>query len=121
MEFSRQEPLNSFVQHDSWRDLSVFDPHVFYGTYNLSAEPGDIISFDNLFFGIILLKDWFSKEDGQESCIFYLGTLIHCVKFVKNLEELSSGTWWKLKTSFQISVSNWRMKIEIWHPSMVNQ
>ena len=46
---SNQEPLITFVPDDSIKDLLGFNTTTIYEEYNLSQNPVDIVSFDNIF------------------------------------------------------------------------
>ena len=49
IEIAPQEPVISFMFDDSMRDLLGFNARTKYEEYNLSSNPVDIISFDNIF------------------------------------------------------------------------
>ena len=49
IEFSRQEPLFSFLPNDSIRDLLGFNATTLSEDYNRPPNPVDILSFDNIF------------------------------------------------------------------------
>ena len=49
IEISRQKTLTSFTPDDSTRDLFGFNPETKYEKDNLSPNPVDILSFDNIF------------------------------------------------------------------------
>ena len=49
IEISPQGSVFSFMFDDSIRDLSGFHPFTFYEENNLSTNPVDILSFDNIF------------------------------------------------------------------------
>ena len=49
IEISRQEPLISSLPNDCIRNLLVFNAVTIYEEYNLSSNPVDILSFDNIF------------------------------------------------------------------------
>ena len=49
IEFSRQEPLISFLPGVSIRDLSGFNPETLYEKHKLSPDPVNIASFDDVF------------------------------------------------------------------------
>ena len=48
-EISPQGPIFSFLFDDSIRDLLGFNARTIYEEYNLSRNPVDILSFDNIF------------------------------------------------------------------------
>ena len=50
IEISAQGPVISFIFDDSIRDLLGFFARTLYEEYNLSANPVEIISFNNIFF-----------------------------------------------------------------------
>ena len=49
IEISSQGPIVSFLPDDSIRDILGFNATTLYEEYNLSPNPVDILSFDNLF------------------------------------------------------------------------
>ena len=49
IKISPQGPVISFMHNDSIRDLLGFDSRVIFGGYNISNNPVDILSFDNIF------------------------------------------------------------------------
>ena len=49
IEISTQGPIITFVPDDSIRDLLGFNKTTIYEEYNLSPNPVDILSFDNIF------------------------------------------------------------------------
>ena len=49
IEISTQGPIITFVQDDSIRDLIGFIKTTIYEEYNLSSNPVDILSFNNIF------------------------------------------------------------------------
>ena len=49
IEISIQGPVIAFVPDDSTRDLLGFNKTTIYAEYNLSPNPVDILSFDNIF------------------------------------------------------------------------
>ena len=49
IEISTQGPVITFVPDDSIRDLLGFNKSTIYEKYNLSPNPVDILSFDNIF------------------------------------------------------------------------
>ena len=54
---STQGPIITFKPDDSIRDLLRYNKTTLYEEYNLSPNPVDILSFDNIFVETILLKD----------------------------------------------------------------
>ena len=50
IELSPQGPVISFVLNDSIRNLLGFHETILYKEYNLSPNPVDVLSFDNIFF-----------------------------------------------------------------------
>ena len=49
IEISQTGPIISFVIEDSIRNLLGFDQTILYNEYNLSPNPVDILSFENIF------------------------------------------------------------------------
>ena len=61
IEISPQGPVISFMFDDSVRDLLGFNARTLYEEYNLSANPVDIISFNNIFIGTDIAKGMIFK------------------------------------------------------------
>ena len=61
IENSRQEPLISFICGDSGRDLSGFNPETKYDKDNLSPNPLDSFSFNNIFLETDIARGMFFK------------------------------------------------------------
>ena len=56
IEISTQGPVITFVPDDSIRDLLGFNRTTIYEEYNLSPNPVDIISFNNIFIETVIAK-----------------------------------------------------------------
>ena len=65
-EISTQGPIISFMFDDSMRDLLGFNARTLYEEYNLSPNPVDIISFNNLFIETDIAKGliFMGKQSG---------------------------------------------------------
>ena len=66
IESSRQEPLIGFTPDDSISNLLGFIANTIFEEYNISPNPVDILSFDNVFLSMILPMEQFSKEAEAE-------------------------------------------------------
>ena len=55
-EISTQGPVITFVPHDSIRDLLGFNKTSIFEEYNLSPNPVDILSIDNIFLECIIAQ-----------------------------------------------------------------
>ena len=63
---SRTEPFIHFVQDDSIRNLLGFDPVVKYEKFELSPNPVDILSFDDIFLKTDIANGVFLEGNQQE-------------------------------------------------------
>ena len=61
IEISPQGPIISFIFDDSIRDLLGFNARTLYEEYNLSTNPVDIISFNNIFIETDIAKGMIFK------------------------------------------------------------
>ena len=57
VEILPQGPIFGFVFDDNFGNLIGFDETILWQEYNLSLNPVDILSFDNFFSNVILLKE----------------------------------------------------------------
>ena len=61
IEISTQGPLTTFIPDDSIRHLLGFDKKTKFEGYNLSPNPVDILSFDNIFLECNIAQGMFFK------------------------------------------------------------
>ena len=103
LEISTQGPSVSFLQDDSMRNVLGFDSAVLYDKYNLSPNPVEILSFDNIFLETDVAQGLIFQ--GKRTGIFIILQWMWILGISKlNLsEEEFNGIWWRVKTLFQIS------------------
>ena len=99
IEISTQGPLNSLQTDDSIRDLLGFNKSTKYEEYNLSANPVDILSFDNILLECEIAQGMFFKS--KRSGIFHNFTMDvdPCYKYI---EKFRSGVQWYMMESKDI-------------------
>ena len=73
IEISQTGPKIRFVMEDSIRNLVGFDETILYNEYNLSLNPVDISSFDNIFIECDIAQGMIYK--GRRSCIIHNWTM----------------------------------------------
>ena len=66
MEISKQKPVNSFPPKDSIREVVGFIAVTIYEEDNLSLNPVDILSFDNIFLGADISQAMICKGKRSE-------------------------------------------------------
>ena len=81
----------SFNHDDSRRELLAFDSVVIYEQYNLSPNPVEILSFDNMFMETNIAQGMTSQIDLQQFFIHLRWTLIPVVDKLKKLEVAFGG------------------------------
>ena len=82
---------NSFNHDDSGRELLGFDSVVIYEQYNLSPNPVEILSFDNLFMETNIAQGMTSQIDLQQFFIHLRWTLIPVIDELKKSEVVFRG------------------------------
>ena len=92
---------------DSIRYLLGFDATILGKEYNLSTDPVDIISFDNIFIETDIAKRMISKE--KRSGIIMKFKLSVSPGYIDS-NEVFTGICWKQRTLSQVSHSNGKMK-----------
>ena len=73
MEKSKKQPLFIFLPDDCIRDLLGFNATTIYGECNVSLNPVDILSFDNIFRHTNIAQEMISK--GRRFGIFHNFTM----------------------------------------------
>ena len=100
---SPQGPIISFMFDDSIRDLLGFHAITLYEEFNLSTNPVDILSFDNIFIECDIARGMIYQ--GQQSNIIHNWTMTvnHGFKYV---ERFAGGISWYMMESKDINSSN---------------
>ena len=65
VEISQTGPINSFVMENSIGKLLGFDETLLYNEYNLSPNPVDILSFDNIFLETDIAQGMIFKNESS--------------------------------------------------------
>ena len=73
IEISPQGPIITFIPDDSIRELLGFNKTTIYEEYNLSQNPVDILSFDNIFLECDIAQGMIFK--GRKSNIIHIWTM----------------------------------------------
>ena len=110
IEFSNEESAISFTPDDSIRDLLGFNKTTKYEKYNLSPNPVDIISFDNIFIETNIAQGMIFKQKRTGLIHKFTMTVIPGYKYV---ERFAGGVaWYMLHTNDFISSINFKLKNE---------
>ena len=96
IEISTQGPVITFVQDDSIRDLLGFNRTTIFGEYNLSPNPVDILSFDNIFLESNIARGMIFK--GKRSGIIHNFTMDVDPGY-KYIEKFRGGVQWYMMES----------------------
>ena len=91
IEILRQGPIITFVPNDSIRDLLGFNKTTIFEEYNLSPNPVDILSFDNIFIETDIAKGMIFK--GKRSGIIMNFTMDVDPGY-KYIEKFHGGVQW---------------------------
>ena len=103
VETSRQEPLINFVQNDSIGDILSFDPVAIYEQFNLSHNPVEILSFDNVFLGSDIAQRMIPQAKRLGTIHVLTMDIDPGYKTINNLRGKFYGKRWKEESLFQIS------------------
>ena len=108
IEISTQGPIITFVPDDSIGDLLGFNKTTIFEEYNLSSNPVDILSFDNIFFECNIAKGMILR--GKRSGIIhnftmdvdpgykYIETFRGCIQwYMMESKDIISSICFKLK------------------------
>ena len=99
IQLSTQGPLITVVPNDRIRDLLGFNKIIKYEENNLSLNPVDILSFDNIFFECVIVQGMIFQ--GKRSAIIH-----NCTMDVNSgyqyIEKIGSGVQWYLRESKDI-------------------
>ena len=99
IEISTQGPVITFVPDDSIRDLLGFNKTTIFEEYNLSPNPVDILSFDNIFLECNIAQGMIFK--GKRSGIIHTFT-IDVDPGYKYIEKFRGGIQWYMMESKDI-------------------
>ena len=106
IEISTQGPVITFVPDDSITELLGFNKTTIFEEYNLSSDPVDILSFDNIFLEYDIAQGMIFKS--RKSNIIHNCTMTVDPVY-KYVEKFSGGVQWYMMESkilFQVFVSN---------------
>ena len=108
IEISPQGPIIGFVFDDSIRNLLGFNEIILYNEYNLSPNPVDILSFDNIFLECDSAEAMIFE--GRRSGIIHNWTMTVGPGY-KYTEKFSGGiTWYMTETKDVISSISFKLK-----------
>ena len=110
IEISSQGPLISFLPDDSIRSLLGFNASTIYEEYNLSPNPVDILSFDNIFIECDIAQGMIFK--GKRSGIIHNFTM-NVDPGYKYIDKFHGGVqWYMVETKDIISSICFKLKNE---------
>ena len=108
IEISNEESAISFIPDDSIRDLLGFNKTSIYEKYNLSPNPVDIISFDNIFTESNIAQGMIFK--GKRSGVVHNFTMTANPGY-KYVERFAGGiSWYAMNNIDVISSFIFRIK-----------
>ena len=110
IEISAQGPIITFVPDDSIGDLLGFNKTTIFEEYNLSPNPVDILSFDNIFIETDIAKGMIFRE--KRSGII-MNFTIDVDPGYKYIEKFHGGVqWYMMESKDVISSICFRLKNE---------
>ena len=110
VEIKPQGPIIGFVFDDSIGSLLGFNETILYEEYNLSNNPVEILSFDNIFLETDIAQGMIFK--GKRSGIIFNFTMTVDPGY-KYVEKFSGGiSWYMLESKDFISSINFKLKNE---------
>ena len=110
IEISPQRPVVSFSPNDSIGDLLGFNKTTIYEEYNLSPNPVDILSFDNIFLECDIVQGMIFK--GKRSGIIFTFRMDVNPGY-KHIEKVRGGVqWYMMDTKDIISSICFKLKNE---------
>ena len=110
IEISTQGPVKTFVPDDSIRDLLGFNKTTIFEEYNLSPNPVDILSFDNIFLECDIAQGMIFK--GRKSNIIHNWTMTVDPGY-KYVERFYGGiSWYMMQSKDIISSICFKLKNE---------
>ena len=110
IEISPQRPIIGFVFDDSMKNLLGFHETILYKQYNLSPNPVDIISFDNIFIETDIAKGMNFKGKRSGNIHNFTINVNSGYKFVECFSE--GFTWYMMETKDVISSISSKLKNE---------
>ena len=116
IEISNQESARSFRPQDSIGPLLGFNKRTIYEEYNLSDNPVDILSFDNIFIEIDIARGMIFK--GKRSGIIFNFTM-NVNPGYKYIHKFHGGTQWYMMES-KDNISSIRFKLKNEHGNLVS-
>ena len=110
VETKPQEPIIGFVFDDSIGSLQGFNETILYEEYNLSPNPVDILSFDNIFLETDIAQGMIFR--GKRSGVIHNFTMDVDPGY-KYIEKFRGGIqWYMMNTKDFISSINFKLKNE---------
>ena len=110
IEISTQGPIITFIPDDSIGDLLGFNKTTIFEEYNLSPNPVDILSFDNIFIETDIAKGMIFK--GKRTGIFHNFTMDVDLGY-EYIEKFYGGVqWYIMKSKDIISTICFKLKNE---------
>ena len=100
----------SFKPDDTIRDLLGFNKTIIYEKYNLSPNPVDIVSFDNIFIETNIAQGMIFKQKRTGIIHNFTMTVNPGYKYVERFE--GGFSWCMLQTNDFISSINFKLKNE---------
>ena len=110
IEISLQGPIISFMFDDSIRDLLGFNAITLYEEYNLSPNPSDIISFNNIFIETDIAKEMVFKGKRTGIIMNFTMQVSPGYKFMNRFE--GGVQWYMMETKDVISSICFKSKNE---------
>ena len=108
IEISPQGPIISFMFDDSIKDLLGIHAILLYEEYNLSTNPVDILSFDNIFLECDIAQGMIFKSRKSNIIQNWTMTVDPGYKYV---EKFSGGiSWYKMQSKDNISSICFKIK-----------
>ena len=108
IEISPQGPIISFMFDDSIRDLLGFNARTLYEEYNLSTNPVDIISFNNIFIETDIAKGMIFK--GKRSGIIMNFTMSVSPGYIYVCRFEGGIKWYMMESKDVISSISFKLK-----------
>ena len=99
LEISTQGPVISFVPDDSIRDLLGFNATTIYEEYNLSPNPADILSFDNISYECDVVQGMIYREKRN---VITRNLTMDVDPGYKYIEKFRGGVQWYMMESEDI-------------------
>ena len=110
IEISSRGPAITFVPDDSIRDLLGFNKTTIYEEYNLSPNPVDIISFNNIFIETDIAKGMIFKGKRTGITMIFTMQVSPGYKFINRFE--GGVQWYMMESKDIISSISFKLKNE---------